>query len=238
MVDTQPTPKSSPNLSTLINNTNAKILKLNQLLGELNNKYKDECSALARYYDDKLSKLGISMNDLPTETRNKLDDLARWCVDLGLVKIDQSLLLKAVFVDTCQQYENEKKSQILRDIELRSHKGCISSRRRQAELLRVNEEMKNLVKIEGQKAREWKSNGKIIQAKIKEYSDRRDALEASLVVDPKLEYQELQSLATNVKSLRNQASEKQRDLDSFSSLPPDLKLAWLKLEESKQTLVI
>ncbi|ORX67268.1 hypothetical protein DL89DRAFT_55780 [Linderina pennispora] len=104
---------------------------------------------------------------------------------------------------------------------------------RQQKLRRLLESRRRNVRVEAQKAREWTRNGAIVQAKCQEYKGR--------LIQPKhmqgLEYKDMRKLDLAVEELSQAVAEKRRIHDGYAALPPDTQLAWLRLEEARQTLM-
>ncbi|KAJ2726408.1 hypothetical protein GGI07_000546 [Coemansia sp. Benny D115] len=75
-------------------------------------------------------------------------------------------------------------------------------------------------------------NAKVVAAKTQEYRDRLGELE----LQKTHEYAELKALDAKVSKREAEVREKRKACDAFGELPPDIPLAYLKLEEANNYL--
>ncbi|KAJ1718040.1 hypothetical protein LPJ61_006918, partial [Coemansia biformis] len=112
------------------------------------------------------------------------------------------------------------------------------SRERKTRLQRLLDERTKGAPIEEQKAREWVRNADIIAQKSDEYAARLSELtEANRALragEQGLEYAQIRDLNAATETLGRAVLEKQSIYDGYAALPPDISLAYLKLEEAKQ----
>ncbi|KAJ1965434.1 hypothetical protein GGI12_000771 [Dipsacomyces acuminosporus] len=199
-----------------------------------------EYESLAAQAVEILSSAGIAASSLPPSTSKALSDLSKIAADLNLPDMRIETFEQAVSHDTMAGFKRQMEVDSAKQQISEVNQKIRQSQGRQKRLRQLLEERKASAPIEEQKTREWIRNSEIIAQKTSEYKERRGELEAinqSIGVRERgLEYAQVKELDMAVEELRKAVKDKQSAYDGYAALPPDISLAYLKLEEAKEQL--
>ncbi|KAJ1945827.1 hypothetical protein FBU59_002200, partial [Linderina macrospora] len=136
-------------------------------------------------------------------------------------------------------YKNQTQLETLETEQETVSRRIRESKERQQKLKRLLEARQKAVVVEAQKAREWTRNSEIIGKKTEEYRQRLGVLKDSAVDVRRrgVEFQQIKQLDAAVNELAMAVNAKRQAHSSYSELPPDTKLAWIRLEEARQALM-
>ncbi|KAJ2235944.1 hypothetical protein H4R99_007853 [Coemansia sp. RSA 1722] len=184
-----------------------------------------------------LNTANISSSALPKPTSLALSSLSKLASTLALPNMRPESFERAISRMTIDGFRRQTQVSDLRDKRNELLKKTEESRERQRKLVILLDGRKQDSVVEQQKAREWMRNAQVIAHKSEEYEQRLEELGRERRKRGELhEYQELKNLDDRVNNLRKDVDDKQRALEGYSALPPDISLAYLKLEEAKQAL--
>ncbi|KAI9502364.1 hypothetical protein GGI25_004757 [Coemansia spiralis] len=178
-----------------------------------------------------LQPVGLLPTDLPT-TAMELSELSQIATTLSLPNMHIESFESAVAMQTILGHGRRETLDLLKDQIRRTERQVRGSQERQRRLRRLLSERVADAALEEQKTREWLRNARIVEGKVAEYRARLAEPSGEGV----LEYKQMKELDGRVNELRREVEEKQRVCSGYSALPPDIQLAYVKLEEAKQTL--
>ncbi|KAJ1843584.1 hypothetical protein LPJ57_009704 [Coemansia sp. RSA 486] len=184
-----------------------------------------------------LNTANISSSALPKPTSQALSSLSKLASTLALPNMRPESFERAISRMTIDGFRRQTQVSDLRDKRNELLRKTEESRERQRKLVILLDGRKQDSVVEQQKAREWMRNAQVIAHKSEEYEQRLEELGRERRKRGELhEYRELKNLDDRVNDLRKDVDDKQRALEGYSALPPDISLAYLKLEEAKQAL--
>ncbi|KAI8319333.1 hypothetical protein GQ54DRAFT_40541 [Martensiomyces pterosporus] len=200
----------------------------------------DEYESLSAQVCGILEAAGLPPSSLPPSTSKALSDLSKLAADLNAPNMREETFEQAVSLETMAGFKRQTQLESAKRQIAETNQRIRQSQERQRHLRRLLEERQAAAPVEAQKTREWIRNSEIIAQKAGEYKERLAELEAASqkhrVRERGLEYAQIKELDTAVNELRKTVEEKQAIYDGYAALPPDISLAWLKLEEAKQKL--
>ncbi|KAJ1797545.1 hypothetical protein LPJ59_003070 [Coemansia sp. RSA 2399] len=181
----------------------------------------------------------LAPTDLPPSTAKALSGLSQTAVDLGLSNMHIESFERAVAAQTIDGFEQRARIEQARDQRRMVQKRIRASQERQRRLRKTLDARTEDAPVEEQKTREWLRNSAIVAQKTQEYRVRLDELkreEARSSSLGELEYVKIKKLDATVNELQKNVDERKNACAGYSALPPDIQLAYLKLEEARQTL--
>ncbi|KAJ2681552.1 hypothetical protein GGH99_005149, partial [Coemansia sp. RSA 1285] len=156
------------------------------------------------------------------------------------------------------QFENSLRAEKARDQTRALRQKIQESQERQRRLRALLDSRRTESAVEEQKTREWLRNSAIVAQKTNEYRARLDQMMAEDQEEEEagragsgrrvplrdtrggsngvVEYVQIKELDATVNELQGAVDERRAACAGYSALPPDIQLAYLKLEEARQTL--
>ncbi|KAJ2158531.1 hypothetical protein GGF46_003714 [Coemansia sp. RSA 552] len=199
-----------------------------------------EYTALSAHTAQVLQVAGLSPSSLPQTTANALAELSRLASDLGLADMRTESYERAVALDTMAAFRRTSEQESLQTQTDAIHERIRASQRRQQHLRKLLEARSTDALVEEQKAREWERNASVVAQKAGEYRTRLTELERVIAerraYEHGLEYQQISELDLKVREASERAEQARNACDGYSALPPDIPLAYVKLEEARQNL--
>ncbi|KAJ2831357.1 hypothetical protein J3B01_005366 [Coemansia erecta] len=233
------TPQMQHRLSTLLR-LHQPILEVQHIVDAVQTEATREYTALSATISDNLQAANITLSSLPSSTSKALSELSTTAVDLGLSDMRAESFECAVASQTMQQFKRQTEIDSLNEQTTGLQQKIRSSQNRQAKLRALLEDRRKAAPIEEQKAREWERNAQVVSQKSNEYRERlaelQRAVKESGAEERGLDYDQLKELDTRVEELRATVDKKQNIYKGYEALPPDISLAYVKLEEAKVKL--
>ncbi|KAJ1741358.1 hypothetical protein LPJ68_002909 [Coemansia sp. RSA 1086] len=216
------------------------ILTAQQTVENVQSEAAREYTALAANIADILKTANITLSGLSHPTSKALLELSATASDLGLSDMRIESFECAIASQTIQRFKQQTEAALLAEKTQKLQEKIRNSQSRQAKLRALLEERQSTVGSEEQKSREWVRNAQVVQQKSSEYRERLEELQriqSERQAEARgLEYEQLKQLNDRVEQMRASVDEKQNMYDGYKALPPDIQLAYLKLEEAKVKL--
>ncbi|KAJ2451848.1 hypothetical protein EV183_003310 [Coemansia sp. RSA 2336] len=216
------------------------ILAVQRTVENIQSEAAREYTALAANIADILKTANITFSSLSQPTSKALSELSATASDLGLSDMRIESFECAIAAQTIQKFKQQTEAALLAEQTHKLEEKIRASQSRQAKLRALLEERQSTVGSEEQKSREWVRNAQVVGQKSSEYRERLEGLQRTQSERQAeargLEYEQLKQLNDRVEQLRASVDEKQSMYDGYKALPPDIQLAYLKLEEAKVKL--
>ncbi|KAJ1893706.1 hypothetical protein LPJ66_005598 [Kickxella alabastrina] len=215
------------------------IRNAHSIVHRLQSEATNEYQALANQTSDILSHAGLpsTTSALPHPTASALAELSKTASNLGLSDMHPESFERAIAAATIDGFKRQTLVHNLVEQTETVHRKTKESRERQRLLRKLLEHRKVAAPVEQQKAREWVRNSQVIAAKTREYERRLEELAGMSEERGRVrEYAEVKALDGEVGKLGVAVKGRQLALDGYKALPPDISLAYLKLEEAKMAL--
>ncbi|KAJ1645808.1 hypothetical protein LPJ64_002650 [Coemansia asiatica] len=181
--------------------------------------------------------ISLSASTLPKPTQHALAELSKLASNLELPNMRPESFERAIARNTIDGFRRQKQLDLLQSKTEDIWRKTEESRERQKKLMALLERRKQAGVVEQQKAREWMRNARVIAHKTEEYEQRLAELGRQRNEKKEQhEYADLKQLDEKVNALNKDVSDKRMALEGYNALPPDISLAYLKLEEAKQAL--
>ncbi|KAJ1664480.1 hypothetical protein IW140_003865 [Coemansia sp. RSA 1813] len=211
------------------------------LVSQIQSEATSEYVALSAQLLKILQPARLAPSDLPQPTAKALSELSQIAVDLGLSGTRIEAFERAVAAQTMSAFEQRQRIERARDQIRQVQLRIRASQERQRRLRKLLEARQSDAPIEEQKTREWLRNSAIVAQKNDEYRARLEQLEAASSTGHgrgggELEYIKIKELDSSVDELQKAVDERKSTCAGYSALPPDIQLAYVKLEEARQTL--
>ncbi|KAJ2403124.1 hypothetical protein GGI23_000203 [Coemansia sp. RSA 2559] len=241
----------APDLAPLVTKTPALHRQLSQLycldsiaraaqtlVMQIQSEATAEYDALSAQLLEILQPARLTPTDLPPSTAKALSELSQTAADLGLSNIHIESFERAVAAQTINEFEQRTRIEQARDQRRMVQQRIRASQERQRRLRKTLDARTEDAPVEEQKTREWLRNSAIVAQKTQEYRVRLEELKREEARSPlgELEYAEIKKLDATVNELQKDVDERKNACAGYSALPPDIQLAYLKLEEARQTL--
>ncbi|KAJ2520041.1 hypothetical protein H4217_002291 [Coemansia sp. RSA 1939] len=217
-----------------------------------------EYTALSARLHKILQPLRLVPADLSPAARDALSGLSQLACELGGVSdLRVESFERAVAARTIEQFENSLRAEKARDQTRALRQKISESQERQRRLRALLDSRQTESAVEEQKTREWLRNSAIVAQKTNEYRARLDQMMAEdqkeeagraggrrivTLRDTRggsngvVEYAQIKELDATVNELQGAVDERRAACAGYSALPPDIQLAYLNLEEARQTL--
>ncbi|KAJ1834995.1 hypothetical protein H4S02_003204 [Coemansia sp. RSA 2611] len=216
------------------------IVEIQQIVENVQSEATREYTALSAAIADTLQTAGITVSSLDPSASKALSELSTTASDLGLSDMRIESFECAVASQTMQAFKQQAEIDRLSEQTAALQRQMRGSQSRQAKLRALLEERSKAAPIEEQKAREWERNANVVSQKTQEYRERlaeiQGVIDERRVEERGLEYAQLKELDQRVEELRAAVEYKQNRYRGYEALPPDIPLAYLKLEEARVQL--
>ncbi|KAJ2822683.1 hypothetical protein IWW50_004109 [Coemansia erecta] len=233
------TPQMHGRLTTLYR-LHQPIREVQRIVADVQSEAAREYTALSANISDTLQAAGITVSSLPLSTSKALTELSTIASNLGLPDMRTETFECAVAWQTMQGFKRQTEIDSLHEQMGGLQRQIRSSQGRQKRLRALLEERQRTAAVEEQKAREWERNAQVVSQKSSEYRGRLDELRAAIgeraAEERGLEYEQLRALDARVEGLRQSVAEKQNVYRGYEALPPDIPLAYVRLEEARVKL--
>ncbi|KAJ2660469.1 hypothetical protein IWW48_002933 [Coemansia sp. RSA 1200] len=237
--------------------TNSIIRESQSIVAQIQTESTLEYNALSARLYKILQPLRLVPADLSPAARDALAGLSQLACELGGVSdLRVESFERAVAARTIEQFENSLRVEKARDQTRVLRQKIHESQERQRRLRVLLDSRLAESVVEEQKTREWLRNSAIVAQKTNEYrarldqimvneeqeeaggagSGRRMPLRDNRGSSGVVEYAQIKELDTKVNELQSAVDERRTACAGYSALPPDIQLAYLKLEEARQTL--
>ncbi|KAJ1732106.1 hypothetical protein LPJ72_003595 [Coemansia sp. Benny D160-2] len=253
------TPQLHRELSRLY--TTSSIIRESQsIVAQIQAESTVEYTALSARLHKILQPLRLVPADLSPAARDALSGLSQLACELGGVSdLRVETFERAVAARTIEQFENSLRAEKARDQTRALRQKISESQERQRRLRALLDSRQTESAVEEQKTREWLRNSAIVAQKTNEYRARLDQMMAEDQEEEEeagraggrrmvplrdtrggsngvVEYAQIKELDATVNELQGAVDERRAACAGYSALPPDIQLAYLKLEEARQTL--
>ncbi|KAI9599346.1 hypothetical protein BDF19DRAFT_428422 [Syncephalis fuscata] len=183
---------------------------------------------------------GLKLDQLPRNINRRIMSLSRLAHCLKLQRLTRGSVTAAIHDLTTDEF-----TQQLREIQLNDKMNHIRAQRRQlaAQLSTIKTQSATATTSHEearQRILEWRQNITVLSQKADEYDTKTTQhmahYEATGVVKEQLRIEDILELEKTVEQMRLTHQKVARQVNAFHSLPPDLNLARLKLEETREQL--
>ncbi|KAJ2375679.1 hypothetical protein IW150_002413 [Coemansia sp. RSA 2607] len=219
---------------TALHTTSTILHSARTLLTNLHHEALAEYQALTHRTTHTLQAAGLSPGRLPESTHRALASLSHLALTLELSNMHTESFECAVAQQTVSGGRRTRELESLREQRVALGKRAEESRERQRRLRILFASRRTDAVVEQQKAREWRRNAQVIGQKTEEYERRLDELMRAR--SRPREYHELRRAADVVAEVQEDVEAKRSAVEGYAALPPDISLAYLRLEEAKQAL--
>ncbi|KAJ1725742.1 hypothetical protein LPJ53_000003 [Coemansia erecta] len=180
------------------------------------------------------ASLSLSASCLPASTASALSALSQLASSMGLADMHVESFERSVALATTRGWRRTQEVESMREQRETIKRRVGESRERQRKLGLLLERRRRDAVVEQQKAREWRRNAQVIGQKTAEYERRLDELAQTRCRTR--EYHELRNAADEINAVQEDVEKKRRAVEGYASLPPDISLAYLRVEEAKLSL--
>ncbi|CAG8523352.1 12232_t:CDS:2 [Ambispora gerdemannii] len=200
-----------------------------------------EYSAEAKRINDILETMSVPKEELSKNGSVALNTLSSLAITLGLGDVESSSFIQALAqlnINTARAERKHKNAtRAASALETRIKEANIQKIKLSRLLSNLRD---NWDSMEEQKLREWRKNTDTLTQKGCEYQDRLSRLEKQYtsmnIEEGGLRLEKLKQQQERVIAMEKEVKIKSQKLRNYQDMPPDIKLATLKLHEAKEKL--